>query len=135
MRTIILSTAIKLLMPLFIIFSLYLLFRGHNDPGGGFIGGLIGSIGFVFYAMAYGAETTIRKFKINTFKLISIGLFLSAISGVVSVFFGDVFLLARWEDYYLPIIGRPGTPILFDVGVYILVIGIVLKITFTMSES
>lgn len=135
MKTIILSTAIKLLNPLFVIFSLYLLFRGHNDPGGGFIGGLIGSIGFVFHAMTHGARNTIAKFKVNTFNLVAVGLLLSTLSGVISIFFGDVFLLARWEDYYLPFIGRPGTPILFDIGVYILVIGITLKIAFTMSES
>lgn len=135
MKTIILSTAIKLLMPLFIVLSLYLLFRGHNDPGGGFIGGLIGSIGFVFYTMNHGSERTRRRFKINTIALIASGLLIAGISGVISIFFGDPFLTARWEDYYLPFVGRPGTPLLFDVGVYILVVGIVLKITLTMSES
>lgn len=135
MKTIILATAIKLLMPLFFIFSLYLLFRGHNEPGGGFIGGLIGSIGFVFYTMTYGAEVTKKKYKINAIAIIAIGLFLASISGMISVFFGDPYLTARWEDYYLPFIGRPGTPLLFDIGVYVLVIGIVLKITLTMSET
>lgn len=135
MKTVILATAIKLLMPLFIVFSLYLLFRGHNDPGGGFIGGLIGSIGFVFYTMAHGAEVTRKRFKINAIGLIASGLLVAGISGMISIFFGDPFLTARWEDYYLPFIGRPGTPLLFDIGVYILVVGIVLKITLTMSES
>jgi len=135
MKTVILATAIKLLMPLFILFSLYLLFRGHNDPGGGFIGGLIGSIGFVFYTMTYGPKETKKKYRINAMAIIATGLLLAGISGMISIFFGDPFLTARWEDYYLPFIGRPGTPLLFDVGVYILVIGVVLKITLTMSES
>ncbi|MDQ3394102.1 MAG: Na+/H+ antiporter subunit B [Bacteroidota bacterium] len=135
MKTIILATVIKLLMPLFIIFSLYLLFRGHNDPGGGFIGGLIGSIGFVFYTMTYGPEETRRKYKINAMVIIASGLLIAGLSGVISMFFGDPFLTARWEDYYLPFIGRPGTPLMFDVGVYILVMGIVLKITLAMSET
>jgi multicomponent Na+:H+ antiporter subunit B len=134
-KTIMLATAIKLLMPLFIIFSLYLLFRGHNDPGGGFIGGLIGSMGFVFYTMTFGSEVTIKTYKINSMALIATGLFLAAASGIISIFYGDIFLTARWEDYYLPFIGRPGTPILFDIGVYILVMGIILKITFSMSET
>jgi multicomponent Na+:H+ antiporter subunit B len=135
MKTVILATAIKLLMPLFIIFSLYLLFRGHNEPGGGFIGGLIGSIGFVFYTMTFGPRETKRKYKINAMAIIATGLLIAGISGMISVFLGDPFLTARWEDYYLPFIGRPGTPLLFDVGVYILVLGIVLKITLTMSET
>lgn len=134
-KTIMLATAIKLLMPLFIIFSLYLLFRGHNDPGGGFIGGLIGSMGFVFYTMTFGSEVTIKTYKINSMALIATGLFFAAASGIISIFYGDIFLTARWEDYYLPFIGRPGTPILFDIGVYILVMGIILKITFSMSET
>ncbi len=135
MKTIILATAIKLLMPLFIIFSLYLLFRGHNDPGGGFIGGLIGSIGFVFYSMTYGPKATKMKYKINAMAIMATGLLLAGASGMASVFFGDPFLTSIWADFYLPFIGRPGTPLLFDVGVYVLVIGIVLKITLTMSES
>ena len=46
---------------------------------------------------------------------------------------GEPFMTALWADFYLPIIGKPGTPVLFDVGVFILVIGVVLQITFTMS--
>jgi multicomponent Na+:H+ antiporter subunit B len=134
-KTIMLATAIKLFMPLFILFSLYLLFRGHNDPGGGFIGGLIGSMGFVFYTMTFGADVTEKTFRINSLVLIASGLLLAAGSGIISIFFGDIFLTARWEDYYLPFIGRPGTPILFDIGVYVLVVGIILKITFSMSET
>jgi multicomponent Na+:H+ antiporter subunit B len=62
MKTPILQTAINLLMPLFFIFSLYLLFRGHNEPGGGFIGGLIGAIAFVFHAMVFDSKETLRIF-------------------------------------------------------------------------
>jgi multicomponent Na+:H+ antiporter subunit B len=134
MRTPILQTAINLLMPLFIIFSLYLLFRGHNEPGGGFIGGLIGSIGFVFHALVFDSKTTIIKFRLNPVRLIAVGLFLAVSSGIVALFFGDPFMTALWADFYLPLLGRPGTPILFDIGVYILVIGAVLKITFSMSS-
>jgi multicomponent Na+:H+ antiporter subunit B len=134
MRTPILQTAINLLMPLFIIFSLYLLFRGHNEPGGGFIGGLIGSIGFVFHALVFDSRTTIRKFRLNPVRLIITGLLLAVSSGIMAIFIGDPFMTALWADFYLPIIGRPGTPILFDIGVYILVIGAVLKITFSMSS-
>jgi len=133
MRTPILQTAINLLMPLFFIFSLYLLFRGHNEPGGGFIGGLIGAIAFVFHAMVFDSRVTLRVFRLNPVRMIAAGLFLALGSGFISVFAGDPFMTALWADFYLPLIGRPGTPILFDIGVYILVIGIVLKITFNMS--
>jgi len=133
MRTPILQTAINLLMPLFFLFSLYLLFRGHNEPGGGFIGGLIGGIAFVFHAMVYDSRETLRKYRLNPVRLIALGLAVALFSGFIALFAGDPFMTALWADFYLPFIGRPGTPILFDIGVYILVIGIVLQITFTMS--
>ncbi|MFP4366197.1 MAG: Na+/H+ antiporter subunit B [Bacteroidales bacterium] len=133
MKTLISQTAINLLMPLFIIFSFYLLFRGHNEPGGGFIGGLIGSIAFVFHAMVFGSNTTVKVFRLNPIRLIAIGLFVALGSGIIALFFGLPFMSALWADFYLPVIGRPGTPILFDTGVYILVIGVVLRITFSLS--
>jgi multicomponent Na+:H+ antiporter subunit B len=134
MITPILKTAVRLLMPLFFLFSLYLLFRGHNEPGGGFIGGLIASIGFVFHAMAYDSNTTLRIFRLNPSLIITVGLLIALSSGLISMTMGYPFMKALWLDFYLPVIGRPGTPILFDLGVYIVVIGIVLKITFTMSR-
>ncbi|MFO7923103.1 MAG: Na+/H+ antiporter subunit B [Bacteroidales bacterium] len=133
MKTPILQTAINMLMPLFFLFSLYLLFRGHNEPGGGFIGGLIGGIAFVFHAMVFDSRVTLRVFRLNPVRLIAVGLFLALFSGFISMFFGDPFMTAQWAGFYLPVIGRPGTPLLFDTGVYILVIGVVLQITFTMS--
>jgi multicomponent Na+:H+ antiporter subunit B len=134
MRTPILQTAINLLMPLFFLFSLYLLFRGHNEPGGGFIGGLIGSIGFVFHAMVFDSKVTLRVFRLNPVRLIATGLLLAVLSGIIALIPGDPFMTALWADFYLPFVGRPGTPIIFDIGVYILVIGVVLKITFSMSS-
>lgn len=133
MKTPILQTVINLLMPLFFIFSLYLLFRGHNEPGGGFIGGLIASIAFVFHAMVFDSRVTIRIFRLNPVRLIAIGLSIAILSAFIGLMGGEPFMTALWADFYLPIIGKPGTPVLFDVGVFILVIGVVLQITFTMS--
>jgi multicomponent Na+:H+ antiporter subunit B len=133
MRTPILQTVIRLLMPLFFAFSLYLLFRGHNEPGGGFIGGLIASISFVFHAMVFDSRVTIRVFRLNPTRLIAIGLSVAILSAFITLIAGEPFMTAVWANFYLPVIGKPGTPVLFDIGVFILVIGVVLKITFTMS--
>jgi multicomponent Na+:H+ antiporter subunit B len=180
MKTIILGTAIRVLIPVFQIFSLYILFRGHNHPGGGFIGGLVGSIAFIFYIMAYGPKQAVHTFfdfrlfhnqklphqsraryyfhlvRLNTWRrkkaeselplqhkifrlepmyLMATGLFMATTSGIFGFFINSPYMTALWTDFYLPILGRPGTPILFDIGVYMLVIGIVLKITFVMSEE
>ncbi|MDX5348612.1 MAG: cation:proton antiporter [Hymenobacteraceae bacterium] len=180
MRTVILAKAIRLLIPLFLIFSIYILFRGHNHPGGGFIGGLIGSIGFIFHTMTYGAKSTRKVYlilpfyvlvssDINSLKksyrsiwgsliyifrldpdketiskrffhldpmyLIALGLSIAGLSGMVAVLNGMPFMSAYWSDFTLPILGKPGTPIMFDLGVYLLVIGVIIKITFIMSEE
>lgn len=180
MKTVILATAIRILIPVFILFSLNTLFRGHNHPGGGFIGGLIGAIAFVFHTMTHGPQQTVdtflkinlygyprqpnqsrslylmRMMRVNTWRrrrmarhpdirhrmiriepiyIIATGLLLAATSGVAGLLHGQPYMTAFWADLYLPIVGRPGTPILFDTGVYLLVIGVVLKITFVMSEE
>lgn len=180
MKTVILATAIRILIPIFIIFSVYTLFRGHNHPGGGFIGGLIGAIAFVFHTMTHGPHQTVNTFlkvnlygyprqpnqsrslylmrmmRVNVWRrrrlarhphlkermiriepiyIIATGLLLAATSGVAGLMAGHPFMHAFWADFYIPGLGKPGTPILFDIGVYLLVIGVVLKITFVMSEE
>jgi multicomponent Na+:H+ antiporter subunit B len=135
MNTLIVRTTLKLIVPLFLVFSIYLLFRGHNQPGGGFIGGLIAAIPIVFHVMVFGVEKTKQIFKLNIFQLIGFGLLISASSGLISMFFGDAFMTSLWGDFEIPFLGKPGTPIMFDIGVYLLVVGIVLRIAFAMSEE
>ncbi len=136
MNSTILSTGIKLLVPLFVIFSLFLLFRGHNAPGGGFVGGLVFSIAFSLYTLNYGVERTKEKYKIQPFKLIAWGLLLAVVSGLIPLLAGESFLTGLWyEDITIPVLGKPGTPILFDVGVYLLVAGTILSLIFTLWEE
>jgi multicomponent Na+:H+ antiporter subunit B len=135
MRSLISEAVVKMLIPLFMFFSFYMLFRGHNEPGGGFIGGLIGTIVFILHGMIYGAAATRKLMPFDPFRLIFVGLLLAAVSGTFSFLLGDPYLTSLWSGFYLPFFGKPGTPILFDIGVYLLVMGVVLKITFTMLED
>ncbi len=135
MRNAIFETAIKLLIPLFVLFSLFLLFRGHNSPGGGFIGGLLASIGFFLRAMVFGTNNTIAKYKLRPIGLIAFGLSIAIVSILLSVFQGLPVMTGLWLDFSLPFIGKLGTPVLFDIGVYFVVIGVVLSITFVMSSN
>lgn len=135
MKSLITAKAIELLTPLFLVFSIYLLFRGHNEPGGGFIGGLIGAIPFVFHALIHGVGETKKKYHINTIRFIALGLFSTAFSTIISTFIGLSFLTTVWAKFHLPMLGHVGTPTLFDLGVYLSVIGVVLKITFTMADQ
>jgi len=122
-------------MPLFIIFSLFLLFRGHNAAGGGFIGGLLASIGLFTRSMILGVNNTIAKYKIQPIGIIASGLLVSAISVISPIFLGKPLMTGIWFDFTIPLIGKIGTPLFFDIGVYILVIGVVSNITFTLSKN
>ncbi|MGK7393472.1 MAG: MnhB domain-containing protein [Candidatus Cyclobacteriaceae bacterium M3_2C_046] len=135
MRTLILSTIIKILIPLFTVFAIYMFFRGHNNPGGGFIAGLIISVPFMLYSIAFGYKITMRIFRIKPMFLVGCGLLLSSGSGLFSMVNGLPYLSGVWLEKELPIIGKLGTPIIFDLGVLILVSGVVLKITFLLSEE
>jgi len=135
MKTLILSTILKALTPLFIGFALYMFFRGHDNPGGGFIAGLIASIPFMIHAMVFGYETTSTKFKIKPRVLAALGLLMAVISGSLSTIKGKTYLSSIWIKESLPLVGKIGTPIFFDLGVFLVVFGVVLQITFLLSEE
>ncbi|MEK6476770.1 Na+/H+ antiporter subunit B [Catalinimonas sp. 4WD22] len=135
MRTVILSKAISILLPVFIMISVYVFFRGHNQPGGGFIAALIASIGFILHMMAFGIDKTQKKYRINAFMLIGSGLLSALSAALLPLFLGQHFLEGMWVTFNIPLIGKVGTPTLFDLGVYLLVIGITLKIAFNLFEN
>lgn len=135
MKTIILRTASNYLLPLLLLFSVFVLLRGHYLPGGGFVGGLVASIAFVLHAFANGLRTTQKFLVYHPGILIPIGLAISLLSGFVSLFMGKPFMKGAWLDKPVPVIGNVGTPLIFDVGVYFVVIGVTLTILFTISEA
>lgn len=136
MRSLILSTATRYLMPLLLIFSVFLLLRGHNDPGGGFVGGLVAAAALALYELAFGETETRRLLHVDPRYLIGIGLLLALVSGLVSViWYGQPFMTGVWGEVELPALGKPGTPLLFDLGVYLVVVGMTLTILLTLSEE
>lgn len=135
MFSVILSTASKYLLPLLLIFSFFLLLRGHNEPGGGFVGGLVAAAAYALFFIANGVEEAEKLLKTEPIKLIAFGLFFAVISTVPSLFFGKNFMSAVWLDFNIPVIGKIGTPLVFDIGVYLLVLGIALKIIFSLAEE
>ncbi|NMB80420.1 MAG: Na+/H+ antiporter subunit B [Ignavibacteria bacterium] len=133
--SIILSTAVKYLIPLLLVFSFFLLLRGHNEPGGGFVGGLIAAAAYAIYTIANGVENAKQFLRIEPLFLIALGLLIALVSGLISLFAGEIFMTGLWMKNEIPVIGKIGTPILFDVGVYFLVLGIVTKIIFPLAEE
>ncbi|MBN1634171.1 MAG: Na+/H+ antiporter subunit B [Ignavibacteria bacterium] len=134
MKSLILSTAIKFLLPLLILFSFFLLMRGHNYPGGGFVGGLVAASAFALYTLAEGVDKAGKILKISPEFLIPAGLLTAVLSGTISLFFGEPVFKGMWFDYAFPLVGKFGTPFLFDIGVYFVVTGITLKIIFTILD-
>jgi multicomponent Na+:H+ antiporter subunit B len=134
-KSLILSVTTRLLIPLLVLLSLFLLFRGHNEPGGGFVAGLTVAVAFRLYAFAYDIQDARRALPLKTREFIAIGLLLAVGSGLLPLAFGEPFMTGLWIDADLPVLGHVGTPLLFDIGVYMVVIGATLTIIVAMAEA
>lgn len=136
MNSFVLRTASRLLVGLLLMFSIFLLLRGHNEPGGGFIGGLVAAAAFVLYGLA-GNEVSVRQaLHFDTRSYIATGLLLAGSSALFPVLLGRPMLTAVWGE--LRLLGAHvelGTPLFFDFGVYIAVFGVTLTIMLAMAEE
>jgi multicomponent Na+:H+ antiporter subunit A len=124
-------TAARLLMPLLLVFSIFLLLRGHNEPGGGFVGGLVAAAAFALYGIAFGVHRARAALWVKPMTLLGAGLLVALLSGLPAVVRGQPFLTALWAPGSLPL----GTPALFDVGVFLVVAGVVLMMIFSLTEE
>lgn len=138
MSSLILRTVARLVTGLMLVVSLFLLLRGHNEPGGGFLGGLIAAAAFVVLALAGGLQAVRAALRIDPGRLAMIGLGIAIAAGLIAAFAGAPFLTGLWVflgatpgDKGLPL----GTPLLFDVGVYLVVIGAVVAILLALEEE
>ena len=134
-QSLILSAAAMYILPLLLLFSIFLLFRGHNEPGGGFVGGLVAAAAFGLYAIAFDVDHARRLLRVDERVLIGAGLLLALASGLIAVFNGEPFMTAIWGEQTLPVLGKLGTVLFFDIGVYLVVLGITLKIIFVLAEE
>jgi multicomponent Na+:H+ antiporter subunit B len=135
MKLLIFKTATSFLLPLLLLFSIFVLLRGHYQPGGGFVGGIIAAIAFVLHAFANGLKNTRKLLRVKPKSLMPVGLALAIFSAILPLFQGLPIMTGLWLNEPLPVIGLVGTALLFDLGVYIVVLGVALTIIFTISES
>ncbi|MEX0866844.1 MAG: Na+/H+ antiporter subunit B [Pirellulales bacterium] len=135
MNSLILSTAARLLLPLLLIFSVFLLLRGHYEPGGGFVGGLTAAAAFLLCLFAFGLPEARRILWISPLSWIAAGLTLALTAGLLPMLFRKPFLTGLWPEWDLPIVGNLGRPLLFDMGVYAVVVGVVTLIVFELAEE
>lgn len=135
--SLILRTASRVLVPVIIVFSIFIMLRGHNAPGGGFIGGMVAGGAFALHLLSHDLATAKSSVPIPPALMIAIGLLTAAVSGIFGLFATDAYLTGVWVDWHLPALGTlvVGTPLLFDVGVYLLVAGMTLSILFHLAEE
>jgi multisubunit Na+/H+ antiporter MnhB subunit len=130
----ILRTATRFLFPLLLLFSVFLLWRGHHEPGGGFVGGLVAATAFVLLALAETPAAAREVLRLPATLLVPIGLGISAATGMLALVLGRPFLTGLWSKSGGGAL-ELGTPLLFDLGVYVTVMGVVLSILLSLMEE
>lgn len=126
MNSIILQIASRYVRWLLLLFALIALFRGHNHPGGGFIGGLLAGMSIVFNSFAYSAEQVRAQLKIPPSGLIAAGLLVVLLSMVPGIMEQEVLMQGLWLTIRWPfsVTIKLGTPLLFDMGIFLTVTGV-----------
>lgn len=130
MSSVVLSTTARQVLYIVLAFSVFLLMRGHNEPGGGFIGGLLAASGIVTYYISFGLHSGDQAFPFNYLNVSGAGLLLAMLAGIGPMFLGYPFLTAGFQAITLPAVGtiELSSVLVFDVGVYLVVIGTVMTI-------
>lgn len=124
MSTVIFRTAAPVIVGIMLVFSVYICLRGHNEPGGGFIGGLIGATAIAVYGMAVGVSEVRRALRAEPIAIAAVGVLLAAIAGLFSAFVGSPYMTSIWLYIDLGETTVPlSTPLFFDLGVYLVVFG------------
>jgi multicomponent Na+:H+ antiporter subunit B len=134
MRTLIFRTAAPYLTALMLLLSIFVLLRGHNEPGGGFIGGLIAVSAFAIHGIAFGVHQVRRTMYFHPMAISGFGLLLAVLAGLFSLPAGAPLLTGLWVS---PIIGGIAldlsTVLLFDIGVYLVVVGSITSIALALE--
>ncbi|MFC1994584.1 MnhB domain-containing protein [Chloroflexota bacterium] len=135
MTTVILTTVAKAVLPLVLMFSVYLLGRGHNSPGGGFIAGVMVGIVIALQYAAFGSRYARGIFRVNPLFVLAVGLLVAAGTGMASIALGLPFLTSTFLIVHLPFLGEIelASAFFFDVGVFLVVAGTVSAIVSTIG--
>ena len=139
MNSIILRAGARILVALLLVFSIFMLLRGHHLPGGGFIGGLLGATAFIVYAIACGAAEARTAMRVSPEGFAMVGLGVALVAGLISALLGDPFFTGQWlwvgGDSYETAAFSLNTVLLFDVGVYMVVFGGILSLGLALEEE
>jgi multicomponent Na+:H+ antiporter subunit B len=135
MNSLVFRATTQVVTPLLLALSVFMLLRGHNEPGGGFIGGLLAAAAFALYALAFDSGQARRLLYFPPGLLAAGGLLIAALSGCAAWLTGQPFMHGLWVPSEFPAELKLGTVLLFDIGVYFVVIGSVLLVLLTLGED
>jgi monovalent cation:proton antiporter len=137
MSSLILTTVTRLVFFVVLLFSLYLLLRGHNSPGGGFIAGVMTALGILLQVIASDLRYVRRVFRLEPRLLAALGLLTSLTTGLVPMLFGLPFLTSTFGHLHAPWLGEVelASAFFFDLGVYGVVVGGTLLMIVTLAEE
>lgn len=136
MNSLIFRTIAPLLVAVMLVFSVFVLLRGHNEPGGGFIGGLIGASALAIYGMAVGVDAARTALKVHPLAYAGFGVALAALAGVLSLLFDVPFLTGLWTIFEFDGVEVAiSTPMVFDIGVYFVVFGTITAVALALEDE
>jgi multicomponent Na+:H+ antiporter subunit B len=133
--SLILQTASRAIAPLLLFFSMYLLVAGHDEPGGGFVGGLVATAALTLHAIAFGVGSARRALRLDPRTVAGLGLVLAVAAVWAGPAFGRAPMAGLWVDGPGRTALSLGTPVLFDAGVYLVVLGSALNALFGLAEE
>jgi len=119
-----------------VVFSIFVLLRGHNEPGGGFIGGLIAASAIAIYGIAAGVGEVRKALHFDPISMAGFGVFIAAISGLISMGQSVPYLTGLWA--FIPFGDTEiiiSTPMIFDIGVYFAVVGTISAVALALEED
>ena len=124
----------------YVLYLLAVLFflKGHNTPGGGFIAGLMVASAFILDMLSHSLKDFSKSFKIRPLKIAVFGVLISLFSSILPVFFNQPFFYGLWLPAFdLPLVGtlHLGTPMLFDLGVFLTVLGFSVSIIYDLEKA
>ena len=124
----VLVVATRVLLPLAVAVGIYIFLRGHNQPGGGFIAGLVVAIAVIMQYMASGYAWAAERARFDAHEFLGAGVLIAGLTGLGSFLFGRPFLTSSFGYFHVPLVGEVelATAILFDIGVFLTVVGTVL---------
>ncbi|WP_116048914.1 MnhB domain-containing protein [Amycolatopsis palatopharyngis] len=136
-RSLLLEVSVRILFPTVLVVSVYLLFAGHHDAGGGFSGGLVAGLAFVLRYVAGGSEELAAAIRISPPVVMGGGLTLAVLTALVPAMFGEPVLSSAIWVAHPPVLGEIELPssVIFDLGIYLLVTGAVLELLRTLGAG